>query len=75
MTEKVLFWLKPSKLLVSVMPFGGKNYVTNIVTGKAVQWASCTWYKGARILPGIDMELLMSRGDSFHPEPGAPDVK
>ena len=36
--EKVPFWLKPSKLLVSVMPFGGKN--CDIVTGKAVQWAS-----------------------------------
>ena len=40
--EKVPFWLKLSKLLVSVMLFGGKNYVTNIVTGKAVQWDSCT---------------------------------
>ena len=39
--EKVPFWLKPSKLLLSVMPFSGKNYVTNIVTGKTVQWASC----------------------------------
>ena len=26
------------------MPFGGKKYVTNIVTGKAVQWASCLLY-------------------------------
>ena len=42
MTEKVPFWLKPSKLLVlSVMPFGGKNYVTNIVTGKAVMKKFC----------------------------------
>ena len=42
--EKEPFWLKPLKLLVSVMLvmlFGRINYVTNIVTGKAVQWASC----------------------------------
>jgi len=42
--EKVPFWLKPSNLLVAIMPFGGKKYVTNIVTGKAVQWASCGNY-------------------------------
>ena len=40
--EKQLFWLKPSKLSVSVMVFSGKKLCFKyFTTGKAVKWASC----------------------------------
>ena len=50
MTKKVPFLQKPPKLFMSVKTEAGaiwqkRSYVTNIVTGEAVQWASCVCYK------------------------------